>query len=208
MLAWLRYLTKRAWERSKGEKTGELYVIEEFSKLLMEHVLLRDPAGRYSAKKVKDELRKIQGLLASHNKFETGPESKSFRKTLNKLSRMHLPYSKKGGKVLDEESPSSWRFEIQDSSSQRRLSPDGRYLCVASKEIIATRLVSVIRNEAGNVSMTLTPPESTRWDEFILGLRYLCATRSSESGYFKVLSLVTTTSGRFSLINNSVLTYL
>ena len=188
--------------------TGEVYAIEQVSKLLMEHVLLRDPGGRYSTKNGKDELRKIQGLLASHNKFETGPESKSLRKTLNKLSRMHLPYSKKGGKVLDEESPSSWCFEIQDSSSQCRLSPDGRYLCVASKEIIATRLVSVVRNEAGNVSMTLTPPESTQWDEFSLGLRYLCATRSSESGYFKVLSQVTTTSRQFSLINNNVSTYL
>ena len=165
--------------------TREVYAIEQVSKLLTEHVLLRDPSGQYSAKKVKDELRKIQGLLGSHNKFETGPESNSLRKTLNKLSRIYLPYSKKGWKVLDEESPSSWRFEIQDSSSQCRLSPDGKYLCVASKGTIATRAVSVIRNEAGNVSMILTPLESTRWDEFSLGLRYLCATRSSESGYFK-----------------------
>lgn len=178
--SWLDKLKEEARRRDNSEAKATQLATE----LLRHQVFLRDQEERLSAKNLEKELKIIQSSFTERirspmrqsTKRESTPAKRFWQQKL-----LHSAFPTKGSHK-NTGSQHSWPFEMKDPSKKCKFNADGRYLCIASNDIIAIKSVlGIQQRQASQEDTSLIPPKDKRWAQFSIGSKYLCAALESEN---------------------------
>lgn len=169
---WFVTLRTGASGRVKQEERAITSTID----LLRNKIFLRDEEKRLSAKQVEYELETLE------YSFNEQPPPKVIPPKHRQIKLPGLPIHLPG--IRKRPSPEGqWQFRIPHQGKRSRFSADGRYLCVASNDIMEIHSVASIQR--GQVGTPFKSQEDRQWADFSMGSRYLCAALNSE--YFEVI---------------------
>ena len=185
---WLDHLTDNAKRRSENE--GE--AVRLASDLIRSRMLLPDPANRYTAKRVEQELRSIQYCFAVASTPPPSQRQRWYPMVERPLPNLSL-LARFWNKVSCHESKSmttfnTRHFKLPESTRGCKFNHDGRYLGIDSGYKITTLSTSNLEFQQEGLGSTHTAPSPERWSDYSLGSQYLCA--AVESPYFKVHGLL------------------
>ena len=172
---WFETLRREASKRDKHEERAITSTID----LLRNEIFLRDEEKRLSAKQVEDELGTLENSFKEQPQLQGTPTPRP----PNRLSNSRrFPFLLPG--TRKRPSPEGqWQFNIPHQGKSSRFSADGRYLCVASNEVM--EIHSIANIQQGQVGTPLKSQEDRPWADFSIGSKYLCAALNSE--YFEVI---------------------
>ena len=186
--AWLDYLTDNAKRRSENE--GEAVGLA--SALIRSRMLLPDPADRYPAKRVEEELRSIQycfAVASTPPPAQRQPWYPTIEKPLPNLSLFARFWNEISCHESKSTKTSNTRhFKLPESTRGCRFNHDGRYLGIDSGCKITTLSTKTLEFQQEGLGVTHTAPSPERWSDYSLGSQYLCA--AIESPFFKVRGLL------------------
>ena len=174
---WFQTLIRGASRRSQQEAKTIVNTID----LLRDEIFLRDEENRLSAKKVEE---KLEALVYSFKEETHSQDTSTQRKSKRDISipvLSFLHHLKGPAKSASPHGP--WQLNGPHLSKRSRFSADGRYLGIASNDIMNIQLVASIQE--GQVGRSFKSQEDRPWADFSIGSEYLCAALNSE--YFEVV---------------------
>ena len=175
VVEWFQTLRRGASGRDEQEAKAITSTID----LLEKEIFLHDEEMRLSAKQVEDELGRLVYSFKEHIHSRDSSTKQDSKK--HKFPKIRLPHILKGpAKIPSSHGP--WQLNVPHRSKGSRFSADGRYLGVASNDVMKIQPVASIRE--GQVGRSFKSEEDRPWADFSIGSKFLCAALDSE--YFEV----------------------
>ena len=177
VVSWFETLRRGASGRGEQEARSITSTLD----LLRNKIFLLDEEKRLSAKQLEDELGTLEYSFTKQIPISKSPTQQSCTRR-RKIPGIDSIFHRKGSPK--SASPyRSWQFNIPHLSKRSRFSADGRYLGVASNNVLEIQSIASI--QGGQVGTSFTSQEDRPWADFSIGSKYLCAALNSE--YFEVI---------------------